>query len=483
MRKPPAGLVARLLDSLADIYTLVLDQDRRIVYANVPFLEHFGLGWEEVRGRPCLELVTPFTAADAGPAGFCPTEVAPFYPERSLLTREVEGKKFVYEATLYRLADHDEEAFTICIFRDVTQRFNLESQVRQLDELERSLVRVAMDGIIVNDMAGNVLIFNEGAAKILGYTPEEVIGQINVAQLYPPRLAHEIKGKIYSAEFDGEGVLHNYETVVRHKDGTLVPIWLSARVLYEEGREFGIVGYFRDLRERKRLEEELLRHERLAVLGKMVAHITHEIKNPLMLIGGFARQCAKEAGLSEEARRKLELLREEVQRLERFLLDLTRFTRITPPQRISGDLLALIREVGEMMEASFREQGIDFQLQAPPEVSPLPFDAGQVRQVLLNLFKNALEAMPGGGRLTVTVVPQGGSLRLQIRDSGAGISPEHQKMLFTPFFSTKAGGTGLGLTICRQIIEQHRGEIWVESEVNRGTTCQIRLPLQPPGHD
>jgi PAS domain S-box-containing protein len=479
MRKPPAELVARLLDSLADIFTLVLDKERRIIYANAPFLEHFNLGWEEVKGRWCFELVSPFTAGESPQLGFCPTELGPFYPERTLLTREIQGKKFVYEVTFYHLADGAEDTFTVCVFKDVTARYHLESQVRQLDELERTLVRTAMDGIVVNDLAGNILIFNEGAAKILGYAPEEVIGKVNVSELYPPRLAHEIKEKVYSAEFDGAGLLHNYETLVRHKDGTLVPIWLSARVLHEDGQEMGIVGYFRDLRERKRLEEELLQNERLATLGKMLAHITHEIKNPLMLIGGFARQCAREPELSEEARRKLQLIRAETQRLEKFLGDLSSFTRITPTSKTPGDLAALIKEVAEMMEANFKESGVHFQVQAPQELPAFPFDAGQIRQVLINLFKNALEAMPQGGQLLVSVELHPDSLILRVSDSGHGIAPEHQKMLFSPFFSTKPGGSGLGLTICRQLIEQHQGEIQIDSEINRGTTCRIRLPLHP----
>jgi signal transduction histidine kinase len=113
------------------------------------------------------------------------------------------------------------------------------------------------------------------------------------------------------------GILENYETQARHKDGSLVPIWLSARLLHEDAREVGIVGYFRDLRERRRLETELLRNERLATLGKMVAHISHEIKNPLMTIGGFAVQLGRLSDLPEDARRKLTLIHQEVQRVEK----------------------------------------------------------------------------------------------------------------------------------------------------------------------
>ena len=113
----------------------------------------------------------------------------------------------------------------------------------------------------------------------------------------------------------------------------------------------------------------------------------------------------------------------------------------------------------------------------PGRKPPFPFDSGRIRQVLINLFKNSLEAMPKGGDLTVSAEVQDDDLVLKITDTGHGIAPEQLQNLFTPFFTTKEGGTGLGLTICRGLISQHQGEINIESAVNRGTTCTIRLPI------
>ena len=474
---PPEGLLARLLDSLADIFTVVLDQEQRIIYANAAFLEHFNLGWEKVSGRCCLELLSPFSWAESKEGGFGPLTINPLYPSCTLLSREAGGKNFIYEATFYPLLDDAEGHCTIGVFREVTDKVLLESQVRRLYELERNLVQASIDGIIANDMSGNILIFNEGAANILGYEPEEIVGKIKVDQLYPPGLAREVKRLIYNPAYGGVGALENYETAVLHRNGSPVPIWLSARLLTEEGREIGIVGYFRDLRERRRLEAELRRNERLATLGQMVAHISHEIKNPLLLIGGFARHLERLSEWPPEVRRKLHLIHEEVQRLERFLDDLASFTRAGSPQPISGDLVAVIQEVAELMEDGFSEKGVSFRLQAQPDIPCLRFDPGQIRQVLINIFKNALEAMSQGGLLMVRVEIRQDYLWLTVKDTGQGILPEHLPTLFTPFFSTKEKGTGLGLTISRGLVEQHRGEIRIESEINRGTTCIIRLPL------
>jgi PAS domain S-box-containing protein len=476
-RKPPAGLFARLLDSLTDMYALVLDQDERITYANLSFLEHFGLKWEEICGHTCRDLGKPFRGADAVEVAFCPNEMSPFYPARTLMTREVQDKVYVYETTLYHLEGGGRSSWTLWSLRDVTDRFRLESQVRQMDDLERNLMQASMDGIIVNDMLGNVLIFNGGAAKILGYTPDEVIGKLKVYKFYPNNTAHEIKRLIYDPTHGGVGILENYETRALHKDGSLVPIWLSARLLHEDSREVGIVGYFRDLRERQRLEMELLRNERLATLGKMVAHISHEIKNPLVTIGGFAGQLGRMPDLPDNARRRLTLIHQEVQRLEKFLTDMSTFTRGAPPQKTVGDLLALIREVAELMDSAFKERGVGFNLQTKSQVPTFAFDPGQIRQVLINLFKNALEAMPHDGELTVTAEVQADTLVLSIADTGSGIAPEQLPNLFTPFYTTKQEGTGLGLTICRGLISQHQGELSIASQVDCGTTLTIRLPL------
>jgi PAS domain S-box-containing protein len=477
MTKMPASLLPRLLDSLRDFFILVLDQEQRIVYANTAFLDHFGVGEQEVLGRRCFDLVSPFEGPEASGADFCPELPGPPFPYRTTLTREIKGKQSFFEGTFYSLSDSAQASWAVGVFQDVTENFQMRSEVRHLFELERKLVQASIDGIIVNDLEGNVLIYNEGASRILGYRPEEVIGKFKADKFYPPHLAHEIKEKIYQPGYGGVGILENFETVAYHQDGTLVPIWLSARVLYEEGREVGIVGYFRDLRERKRLEEDLLRHERLATLGKMMAHITHEIKNPLLLIGGFSQQLERLREIPVEARRKLKLIHEEVRRLEKFLADLGAFTRITQCRKVPGDLLALVREVAEFMETGFKDKTVLFELQAPAGVPTFPFDSGQIRQVLINVFKNALEAMEPGGRLTVGVAVQAGYLILTVTDTGHGIAPEHLQNLFTPFFSTKEQGSGLGLTICRGLIEQHRGEISIDSEVGRGTTCTIRLPL------
>jgi PAS domain S-box-containing protein len=476
MRQMEEGLLIRILDSLADSFVLVLDQNSTIVYANRPFLQHFGLAWAEVRGRSCTDLVCPFAAQRR-----CAQVPAGPVPQSGLLfSRTAGSQQFFYETSSYQIRDGEALPFTLCVFRDVTEKLRMESQIRQLHELERTLVQTSMDGIILNDMEGNILIFNEGASRILGYQAGEVINKINVAELYPPGGARDIKIRLLHPDHGEAGLLENQETVVRHKDGSLVPIWLSARLLKEDGRDLGIVGYFRDLRERKRWEAELLQNERLATLGKMVAHITHEIKNPLLVIGGFARQILRQSELPPAVRQKLTLISQEVQRLEEYLVSLGTFTRVGAASKTASDLVSLVKEVGEGLSAAMQEQGVTFRVEVPQDLPRIPLDPGQIRQVLLNLFKNSLEAMPQGGGLTVQVQPESQYVILKVADTGQGIAPEHLPSLFTPFFSTKEKGTGLGLVICRQLIELHGGAISLTGRPGQGASVTIHLPVSPP---
>jgi PAS domain S-box-containing protein len=340
--------------------------------------------------------------------------------------------------------------------------------------IQARLIDTCMDAIIANDRAGNIHIFNDNAARILGYRPDEVVGQINVRDIYPEGLARDIKRKIYDPAYGDVGILENYETVVRHKNGTLIPVWLSARLLYEEGREIGIIGHFRDLRERKKMEEELLRHDRLVTLGKMAAHISHEIKNPLMIIGGFARQIRHNLEAEpDKNREKLDIIVGEVERLEKFLVEVGTYTKFSEPKKAPGDLNGLIQEICRLLEPSLREHNITLEMNLDPGLPAVPFDAPHIRQVLLNLIKNGIEAMEAGGTLTVTTGRHPGGVYAQIADTGPGIPPEVMDKLFQPFFSTKPKGSGLGLAISKKIMEAHEGEIRVESEPGRGVRVTL----------
>jgi PAS domain S-box-containing protein len=352
----------------------------------------------------------------------------------------------------------------------------LTHEIERMHEFQTKLIQISGDGIVANDVQGTIIIFNEGAAKILQYSQEEVLGRLPVEKLYPPGVARDIKKVLLSADYGGPGRLVGYETVCLSSQGEVIPVELSASLIYDDNREVAIVGFFRDLRERRRLQEKLLQSERLAVLGQMAAHISHEIKNPLMLIGGFARQVLKEVGdNSAKLRDKLQLIVDEIKRLETFLMEVGAYAKVSEPQLSPGDLNGLLKEVSLFLEPTLTEKAVALHINLAPNLPPVLFDPGHLRQVVLNLVKNSLEAMPQGGVLTIVSGRRDGRVFFQIGDSGQGIPPETLEQIFKPFFSTKPKGTGLGLTISQKIVEAHRGEISIASQPGQGTQVTVFL--------
>jgi signal transduction histidine kinase len=233
----------------------------------------------------------------------------------------------------------------------------------------------------------------------------------------------------------------------------------------------------RKTEELQKSQEKLIHAERLAAVGSMASHVSHEIKNPLIAVGGLAQQLKRSPNLTEKEKNKLELIIGEIGRLETMLIEVRDFTRPSIPQKKNSALAPLILEILALFSPVMQDKRIGCETRLDPRLPDFPFDPGQVRQVLLNLVKNALEAMPGGGRLTIRTFQENGQALVEITDTGEGIEQENLAQLFRPFYTTKKKGTGLGLAVSYKIIQDHNGDITVESKAAKGTTIRVQLPL------
>jgi PAS domain S-box-containing protein len=222
-------------------------------------------------------------------------------------------------------------------------------------------------------------------------------------------------------------------------------------------------------------QDAILRQERLAALGEMASKVAHEIRNPLSSIGGFANLVYRQS-VNDQDRKYLKIIADETQRLERILQDVLGYVRSPRLEETPSDLNKLIEESRLLAEKQMQEPNISFVMELG-RIPAIPVMAHQVKQVLLNIIQNGLEAMGRNGRMTIRTSVQGPNVVVSIADTGVGISPENLEKLFTPFFTTKSRGLGLGLNVSRQLIEQHGGVIEVESAENTGTTFTIKLPL------
>lgn len=229
--------------------------------------------------------------------------------------------------------------------------------------------------------------------------------------------------------------------------------------------------------ELKRMYEQNLQSERLVTIGKGVSYIAHEIKNPLMLIGGFSKQVAQSPGIDESNRKKLEIVIGEIKRLEDLLIDLSDFTRLSNPQISLQNINQILEEVCNLMAPEFERLGIEMTKCQDESIPPSSFDPRQIKQVLINLAKNAVEAMPNGGRLVLGTNLEGTMIKVSVSDTGKGIPELDLQEIFNPFFTTKPKGTGLGLSISLKIIKDHGGTIDITSKTGEGSTCSMFLPV------
>jgi signal transduction histidine kinase len=228
-------------------------------------------------------------------------------------------------------------------------------------------------------------------------------------------------------------------------------------------------------------EHRLIRSERLATVGRMAAHITHEIRNPLASLGLNVELLGDEVGTdNQEARRLVTSIGNEVDRLSEITETYLRFVRLPKPKLERLDLGAVATSVLEFSGGELAQANITWDIKLEPGWPEVVADESQLRQALLNLVRNAKEAMAGGGRLQIEVGRAGdGQVRLVFADSGPGISPENLAQIFEPFFSTKAKGTGLGLALVQQIVSEHGGRIEVDCPPGGGTRFTILLPAAP----
>ena len=229
----------------------------------------------------------------------------------------------------------------------------------------------------------------------------------------------------------------------------------------------------------KDVYENNLQSERLASVGRGVAHISHEIKNPLVVIGGFARQVFRVLDPESPSQKKLGIVIKEIERLEELLVEISDLTRISTPQKSLGNINDIVEEVYILMEPELKMHHIEVHKRQQTDVPLFDFDAKQIKQVLINVVKNSIEAMPHGGQLVLETKLVNHRLGIRIGDTGKGIDHDKLSAVFDSFVTTKPKGTGLGLTISLKIIRDHGGTIKIESEPGKGTTCIIMLPVEP----
>jgi two-component system NtrC family sensor kinase len=252
-----------------------------------------------------------------------------------------------------------------------------------------------------------------------------------------------------------------------------------SKFLNAEGKLKGYIFIAKDITERKKLEYQIFQAEKLAAIGQLAAGMAHEINNPIFVISGRAEMLLEGTDLSQEARKDIEIINSQADRIRKLVDSLLKFSRHNSKQlqevNINDTIEGVLSLIGYHKLPSHEvEINKDFAL----DLRPVKADLNQLQEVFLNLFINAFQAMPNGGRLSIATKNINDKfVEIQVGDTGVGIDSKHLKDIFMPFFSTKKEGTGLGLPICYNIVKDYGGDMFVVTQLNKGTTFTVRLPF------
>jgi two-component system sensor kinase FixL len=350
-----------------------------------------------------------------------------------------------------------------------------ETEEPRKDERWRSVIQSAVDAIVLIDARVRIEAFNPAAERLFGYAESEVLGR-NVSMLMPQPYRDEHDGYLERYLTTGQRRIIGIgrEVSGKRRDGTTFPIHLSVGEMLVDG-ERKFTGILHDLSVRIRMEEQLREQTALARLGEMAAVIAHEVKNPLagvrgaiQVIGGRLPKDSKDAAVVKEILPRIDVLNE-------LMKDLLLFARPPQPRPMPVDLAGLIQTTVDLLSGDPALKSIAVNVEG--STGPVMADAELLKIVFQNLLVNGAQAMHGQGTIYIMLDAVDGVCRVSVRDAGPGIPAEVLHKIFTPFFTTKARGTGLGLPTAKRIVEAHGGSIAVKSPDGGGTTVELLLPL------
>ncbi len=359
------------------------------------------------------------------------------------------------------------------------QAVELERAYRRVEDLKRyheSIVRSLRTGVVVTDRRLCVTSTNRAAEAHWGLDPAKVRGHSleDVETMRPlvERLS-PVRALLERSETTHVEALHMGELLA---DVTVAPL------LNEKDEVLGLVVALEDVTEAVRTKEALIRSERLAAIGRMSAHVTHEIRNPLSSIGLNA-EMLRDTAEGGEAETLCKAIIREVDRLTAITEEYLKFARLPRPDLRLADVGEILTTLGTFVRRDCEAAKVKLELDVPDDLPRIHLDADQMRQAILNLVRNAKESMPEGGTLRLGARRDGEALAVFVKDQGAGIPEEALDRIFDPFYSTKLTGTGLGLGLCQQIVTEHGAQLRVNSRVGAGSEFTIVLPLPQATED
>lgn len=361
------------------------------------------------------------------------------------------------------------------------------------DALLRSIIETSPDGLVTIDEAGLILSFNPAAEKMFGYRADEVIGRkVDCLMPAPFQKEHDAYMKRYLDTGEKRIIGIGRQVLAKKKDGAIFPIDLAVgEVRLVDGKMFA--GFIRDVSARHAVEQsvnelrnELLHVSRLSEMGEMASALAHELNQPLTAIINYLEACKRLAerdddGNQDQTKGLMQKASAQAYRASQIIQQLRKFIAKGETERHLESINAVVREAAELALVGTRQLDIAASFDLAPGLPEILIDRVQIQQVIMNLVRNSVDALKTVTKRDLTLhtaSANGQAIRIEVIDSGSGLSNDVQKKLFQPFVTTKKGGLGIGLSICKTIVEAHHGKLWATARPEGGTIFHIDLPIE-----
>lgn len=480
-----------LIENASDLI-FTLDADETFLFINRRLPEITGYKREDWIGRRFYDLIVPADHQHA----------------REHLHKTLQGRSSIFEV---RIQNRDGEHIylstninpmfekgrvsgCVAIARNITQRKKLEQEIIDLKNFNESIIQSIGSGLITVDLEHRITSFNNSAEELLGYSQGEVLGR-SLEEVFP----EEDCRRLLPNFDDPEQALLNREMQITAKDSNRIFIGFTVTPRRDDDdRRVGTIISFRDISQIKQMQAEVQRMDRLASMGVLASGIAHEIRNPLAGIKTIAQTLEEEISPNDAKREYLQRIVRQVNRMDDLLKTIFSYAKPRQPNRKYHRLQEIVQEAVALMENRLRGQSVKLTQHYDPELPLIFVDFYQIQQIFVNLLLNAMDAMPDGGELRIEAEPTVTTIsrvdrrgrpfpvknksalyaRVRVSDTGYGIAPDDIPSIFNPFYTTKPQGSGLGLSIVYRIMQEHEGDIQVESVVNQGTTFTMLLPTE-----
>ncbi len=365
-----------------------------------------------------------------------------------------------------------EKGYFVTIFEDITERKRMEEELRKGVKYNRGLIEANLDPLVIIGQDGKITDVNRATEKITGRLYVELVGTDFADYFTQPdkaRLGYKIALQ--------NGSIRNYELTIKNNKEIEIPILYNASVYFNEnGESIGVFAIVHDITELKHLQEDLIKSEKFNVIGQLASAVGHELRNPLGVIKNSVYYL--NMILKDDADKKifkhLKILDKKVTSANNIINDLLDITRTKVPTLELTDLNKTVRN-------ALSNITVPENITLNTKLAKIPksmFDREQIQRVIQNLIVNAIQAMTEGGKLAIQTTKHENNVKLIVKDTGVGIPKKDIDKLFTPLFTTKAKGIGLGLVICKQLVEGHKGTITVKSKVGEGSEFIVELPIK-----